>query len=256
MKRCVLIIRDSGPFNNLWVAGQLDLLLTLEMPLVVVDAVYDELTNDMSYPKDKAVKAFIDGNQPPFTIEKTDLGQDQRQKRQRGERLTKNAGELAIVDFISYDDGLRKYLRPGDPVALLFEDAGVRVINKPPNLHLLSTVGMLRGLERVGAIASADEIIHEMTLPLSRTGGHRIRGLLPIFPTASTIRPQSAARGPRLAEVGNPLCLIADRRQAAMSTVNPLRTQSFPDTLCPCGCPIPELDLPNTESRDASRHGR
>jgi hypothetical protein len=50
-------------------------------------------------------------------------------------------------------------------VALLFEDAGVRVINKPPNLHLLSTVGMLRGLERVGVVASADEIIHEMTHP-------------------------------------------------------------------------------------------
>lgn len=165
MKRCVLIIPDAGPFNSLWVAGQLDLLLRLDMPLVVVDAVYDELTSDLSYPKDRAVKAFIDDNRPPFTIEQTDIWQDQHQKRQRGERLKKNAGELAIVDFMSSDDGLRKYLRPGDPVALLFEDAAVRVINKPPNLHLLSTVGMLRGLERVGVIASADEIIHEMTHP-------------------------------------------------------------------------------------------
>lgn len=165
MKRCVLIIPDAGPFNSLWVADKLDLLLTLEMPVVVVDAVYDELTSDLSYPKDRAVKAFIDGNQPPFAIEITDIGQEQRLKRQRGERLKKNAGELAIVDFMSSDEGLRRYLRPGDPVALLFEDGGVRVINKPPNLHLLSTVGMLRGLELVGVIPSADEIIHEMTHP-------------------------------------------------------------------------------------------
>ena len=41
----------------------------------------------------------------------------------------------------------------------------VRVFNKPPNLHLLSTVGLLRGLERVGVIPSANAIIHEMTHP-------------------------------------------------------------------------------------------
>jgi hypothetical protein len=165
MKRCTLIIPDSGPFNSLWVADQLPLLLILEMPLVVVDAVYDEATSDLSYPMDRDVKAFIEGNQPPFMIESTDIGQEQRQKRQCGERLKRNAGELAIVDFMSSDEGLRKYLRPGDPVALLFEDADIRVFNKPPHLHLLSTVGMLRGLERVGAIPSADEIIHQMTHP-------------------------------------------------------------------------------------------
>lgn len=182
MKRCVLIIPDPGPFNSLWVAGQLDLLLTLEMPLVVVDAVYDELTSDLSHPKDRAVKAIIDGNQPPFMVETTDIGQDQREKRQRGERLKKNAGGMAVVDFMSSDDGLRKYLRPGDPVALLFEDAGVRVINKPPNLHLLSTVGMLRGLERVGVIASANEIIHEMTHPSKLDRRPSDSRALPIFP--------------------------------------------------------------------------
>ena len=53
----------------------------------------------------------------------------------------------------------------GDPVAILSEDSAVRVMNKPPHLHLLSTVGMLRGLERVGAVPSADAIIFEMTHP-------------------------------------------------------------------------------------------
>ena len=69
MKRCTVIIPDAGPFNSLWVADRLDLLLALDMRLVVVDAIYDELTSDTSYPKDKDVKAFIDGHQPPFVIE-------------------------------------------------------------------------------------------------------------------------------------------------------------------------------------------
>ena len=165
MKRCIVIIPDARPFNSLWVADRLDLLLALDMRLVVVDAVYDELTSDLSYPKDRAVKAFIDGNQPPFIIENTEIGEQEREKRRAGRKLKKNAGELAIVDFMSSDDGLRKYVALGDPVALLFEDAGVRVFNKPPNLHLISTVGMLRGLERVGVIPSADAIICEMTHP-------------------------------------------------------------------------------------------
>ncbi len=165
MKRCTVIIPDAGPFNSLWVADRLDLLLALDMRLVVVDAVYDELTCDLSYPKDQAVKAFIDGNQPPFVVENTEIGEQEREKRRTGRKLKKNAGELAIVDFMSSDDGLRKYVSIGDPVVILFEDAGVRVFNKPPNLHLLSTVGLLRGLERVGVLPSAAAVIYEMTHP-------------------------------------------------------------------------------------------
>src|SRR3546814_15679900 len=115
------------------------------MRLVVVDAVYDELTSDLSYPKDRAVKAFIDGNQPPFIIENTEIGEQEREKRRAGKKLKKNAGEHAIVDFMSSDDGLRKYVSVGAPVVILFDDNGIRVLHKLPNLHLNSTAGLLRG---------------------------------------------------------------------------------------------------------------
>jgi hypothetical protein len=165
VKRCTLIIPDAGPFNSLWVADQLSLLLELDMKIVVVDAVYDEMTSDTSYPKDRAVKDFIDGNQPPFVVEPTDIGMAEREKRARGEKPKKNAGELAIMDFMSSENGLRRFLSPGDPVALLFEDSDWHIYRKPPNLHVLSTVGMLRGLERVGVVKSADDIIGEMLHP-------------------------------------------------------------------------------------------
>ena len=165
MRRCTIILPDAGPINSLWVAGRLDLLLELDMQIVIVDAVYDELTSDLSYLKDAEVKDFIDGHSPPFLIERTDIGEDERQKRWLGQKLKKNAGELAMVDFVSDEGGLERYLKANEPVAILFEDAGLRVFNRPPNLHLISTVGLLRGLENLGVIASADEVIDEMLHP-------------------------------------------------------------------------------------------
>ena len=165
MRRCTLVIPDTGPFNSLWVAGRLDLLLVLEMPIIVIDAVYDEITSDVSYPKDRDVKAFIDENQPPFHIESTEYGQFVQEKKAKGERVGKGSGEAAIAEFMASDSGLRRFIEPGDPVLLLYEDRDVRIINRPPNLHLLSTVGLLRGLEQVHMIESADEVIYEMTHP-------------------------------------------------------------------------------------------
>ena len=165
MTRCTLVISDAGPLNSLWVADRLDLLLALDMPIVIVDAVYDEVTSDLRYPKDKDVKAFIDGHVPPFVVEATDVGKIERAKRVKGAKLKRNAGAIAMADFMSTDEGLRRYLNSGDPFLLLFEDAGFRVFSKPPNLHLLSTGGLLRGLERVGVLASADAVIREMTHP-------------------------------------------------------------------------------------------
>ena len=180
-KRCTLVIPDAGPFNSLWVANELPLLLKLDMLIVVVDAVYDELTRDpVNYPKDREVKAFIDAHHPPFKIEDTETGRREREKRRERLPPRRNAGEVAIVDFMS--DGLEKYLTASEPVLVLFEDAdvpGVRFFRKPPNLHLLSTVGMLRGLERVGIIRSADEVIQNMTHPSDPSRRARVLKDLP-----------------------------------------------------------------------------
>ena len=165
MKRCVLLVPDAGPLNSLWVADRLDLLLRLEMPIVVVDAVYDEVTSDLSYPKDAAIKAFIDAHHPPFAIEQTDIGTHERERRRGGNPPKRNVGELAMMDFISDEGGVQRYLATNDPLLVLFEDRGLRVFRKPPNMHLLSTVGLLRGMERVGLIRSADAIVREMTKP-------------------------------------------------------------------------------------------
>ncbi len=50
-------------------------------------------------------------------------------------------------------------------VAQVRHRAGDACQVKPANLHPLSIVGMLRELERVGVIPSADAIIQDMTHP-------------------------------------------------------------------------------------------
>lgn len=113
-KRCVLVVPDAGPFNSLWVAGRLDVFLSLDMPVVVVDAVYDEMTSDPDgHPKDREVKQFIDGHPNVFRIERTDVGELQKMRRAARQRPKRNAGEIAIADFMS--DGLERYVASGGP---------------------------------------------------------------------------------------------------------------------------------------------
>ena len=166
--RCVLVIPDSGPLNSLWTAGCLDLLTALEMPIVIIDEVYAEVTGDPAYPKDREVKAFLDSLLGiGLTIEETFVGQAAKAAREQGRfRSGSELGDAAIAEFMA--SGVRKYVANNAPVLLLFEDSdfrNVRFVRKPDNLHLLSTIAMLRGMERLGVIPSADEIIRAMTHP-------------------------------------------------------------------------------------------
>jgi hypothetical protein len=167
--RCKLIIPDAGPLNSFWVADRLDLLLAAGLPCVLIDAVYDELTGDpVRYQKDREVKAFVDARAGrEFILETTWIGQNARSARARGEKVSgRGLGDAAIVQFTA--DGMQRYLAPGEVAVLLFEDADFRnlhIFRQPDNLHLLSTVGLLRGLEQSGEIASADAVLSAMLTP-------------------------------------------------------------------------------------------
>ena len=179
-QRCVLVIPDAGPINSLWVADALPLLLKLDMEIVVLDEVYAELTSDPdNYRKDREVKEFIGAHPDVIKIEKTTVGRLAADARTRGEDLTgQGLGEAAIAEF--FKTGIEKYVRRDLPVLLLFEDVdirSVRFVRKPPNMHLLSTVALLRGLEEEGIIKSADEIIHAMMHPTDPTKARMFRDL-------------------------------------------------------------------------------
>lgn len=170
--RCILIIPDAGPINSLWVAGELPLLLKVGMPVIIVDQVYAELTSDPEhYVKDRQVKEFVEAHPEVFTIEDTNVGRMAAALRLQGTFQTgQSLGEAAIADFFQH--GLQKYVRDDQAALLLFEDAdfrSVKVIRRPRNVHLLSTVSWLRGLQDMGIVASADDIIRAMTHPTDPT---------------------------------------------------------------------------------------
>lgn len=171
-KRCVLVIPDAGPINSLWVASELPLLLKFNMPIVIIDQVYAELTSDPeNYLKDREVKSFVEARPDVFTIEETTVGKMAATLRAQGTfQPGKSLGEAAIADFFQH--GLEKYVRDDQAALLLFEDADIRsvkIIRRPRNLHLLSTVAWLRGLQEIGSIASADDVIRSMTHPTDPT---------------------------------------------------------------------------------------
>jgi hypothetical protein len=167
--RCTLVVPDAGPLNSLWVADRLDLLLALEMPVVVIDAVYDEATSEpLRFKKDREIKALIDARLGrEIVVESTFVGRQARLARTRGDFVPGGGvGDAAIAEFMN--SGVKRYLGEGEAFVLLFEDADFRNIHfvrQPDNLHLLSTVAILRGLEEVGVLASAEAVLAAMLAP-------------------------------------------------------------------------------------------
>ncbi len=99
--------------------------------------------------------------------------------RDAGGSLGRNAAEVAVADFLSSDERLKKLVDSGDQVVLLHEGIDLFVSRRPENLYAVSTLDFLRGLERAGMIGSAEvlaavdtarSIIREMTHP---TGANR-----------------------------------------------------------------------------------
>ena len=170
-KRCALIIPDAGPINSLWVARRLDLLPKLDMQVVLIDEVYAETTSDPdNYAKDREVRAFVEAHRgKEIIVEETFVGAAAAKARSEGKKIASNLGEAAIAEFLGNEDsGVGKYLNDDSAALLLFEDSdwrNTRIIRKTDNLHPLSTVALLRGMQASGLLESADEVIDAMLHP-------------------------------------------------------------------------------------------
>ncbi len=116
------------------------------------------------------MKAFIDAHAgAEIVIESTGVGRNARLARSLGQFETDaGTGEAAIAQFMNH--GVTRFLGAGDAALVLFEDADfpdIVFLRPPLNLHLLSTVAFLRGLEEVRIIPSADALIEAMIHPVA-----------------------------------------------------------------------------------------
>ncbi|MCY3757715.1 MAG: hypothetical protein OXG96_08335 [Acidobacteria bacterium] len=138
-----------------------DLLAMLNLPLPVFLIVAPALT--------ALIRAFVEAHGTPIAVGKTWAGEIARRRRLAGRPPKTNAGDVALADFMTAGGGIDRHLRSGDPFLVLVERLrSFRPFGAPSNLQLLSTTGLLRGLERVAVMPSADEVLRDMLHPPRR----------------------------------------------------------------------------------------
>lgn len=178
MRHARIILPDASPLFSLAAVDALDLLLKLGMPVVLTDYIEWEATRSGSVTAERIAR-WIAENKPVVEVVATEGGADRIRKDKAGiSDRRKNMGEESVFEAISND-----YIAPG-PYVFLFEDekmlrqgAGMTYFDKYP-VHMITTYGLLVGLERRGFIPDADAVFA------------RIRGLdAPLVPGQPAARP-------------------------------------------------------------------
>lgn len=152
------MVPDAGPLISLAKADCLDLLLRLGFPLYVVDQVRFEVTRNKQYLDAVRIESFIQNHPDSVREFSTAVGQAAAVRREAGEVRQPGQGEAAIAEFLQRLEEVTG--DPDSPVLLLFEDSDVRKSRfvLSDNVHVVSTLGLLRGLERRGIIPSTEEV--------------------------------------------------------------------------------------------------
>lgn len=158
----VVIVPDAGPLISLGKADRLALLLMLDCPIYVVDQVRFEVTKDKRHPDAARIETFMRDHSDMVHEFVTAVGAAAATRRAAGEIRQPGQGEAAIAEMLNRMEEVTG--DPDAPVLLLYEDSDVRRgrFVLPENVHVLSTWGLLRGLERRGLIPSAHDVWREI----------------------------------------------------------------------------------------------
>lgn len=169
---------DSTPLIDLAQVGQLDLLLTFDLPIYIADEVYYECVDKYrdlhgSEPPDsEIIRAWVARNNARVFVKETQLGQTLADaRRNQTYRDAPNYGEMAAAQL--YDERRRfnqvHGATPLAPVLLIYDDADVPTMQfGGRDVHFLSTYGLLVAVEKQGLIPSADELWH--SIPTKQRG--------------------------------------------------------------------------------------
>jgi hypothetical protein len=178
MRHARIILPDASPLFSLAAVDGLDLLLKTGLRVVLTDYVEWEATRTGSESAQR-ISRWIAENKPQVEVIPTECGADRIRKEKAGiSDRRKNVGEESVFEAVS-----NGYIEPA-PYVFVFEDermlrqaAGMTFFDQYP-VHMISTYGLLVGLERLGAIPDADVVFA------------RIRGLeAPLVPTQIPPRP-------------------------------------------------------------------
>ncbi len=159
MTQVILIVPDAGPLISLAKIDGLPILLRLGLPIYVVDQVSFEVTREKDrLPDARRIEEWIRAHPRDVNVFETAVGRAAAARRGAGEARQPGQGEAAIAEFLNRLEEVT-----GDanaPALLLYEDSDVRKSRfvLPENIHVISTWGLRKGLERKGLVTSAAEV--------------------------------------------------------------------------------------------------
>ena len=160
MKEISLIVTDSGPLITLGVAGALDTLLLLQLPVIIPDMVRHEVIQDLTKPGAGEVAGWLRARERKGVyVASTEVFEEFEILRKLNPATkTNNRGEQAAAEVLS-----REFDRGTSGALLLFEDSAVRktnfLIRLPDEVVVISTSEFLHGLEFRKLIKSAADIL-------------------------------------------------------------------------------------------------
>lgn len=160
--RISLIVTDAGPLITLAIAGALDTLLLLNVPVIVPDMVEYEVVSHADKPGAREVMDWLALHRDRVEIGETEVFDEfLALLALRPDLRSRGRGELAAGEVLA-----RELLHQVDAAILLFEDSALRKTNflrrMPDNVLLMSTSAYLRGLQRRGLLDDADAVLRRV----------------------------------------------------------------------------------------------
>jgi hypothetical protein len=155
-----LVIPDSGPLITLGLIDRLDLIDRFNCAILITDMVAYELLRGSDAAPDKAVfEKWFSGRGNRIQTTETTYGMMWQaiplELQRKIKRQHPDAGEQSIREFT---DKLKFTLPEDDNVLVLFEEDSVKRISFGSKIHLIHTYAFMITLERLGVIASSEEI--------------------------------------------------------------------------------------------------
>jgi len=156
--RVSLFVVDTGPLITLAAADSLDYLLFPNVPVVIPDAVFYEATRDVGKLGAQSVINWVKAHHAEIEIAVTEIYTIYDAARQVNPAVRMpHMGEQAAIEVIEEPGRLQ-----GDDVAILLcEEAAITrriTINQPDSIVEMTTMDLLRALEREQRINSADAV--------------------------------------------------------------------------------------------------
>ena len=155
-----IVIPDSGPLITFGSIDRLDLLDRFNCPIMVTDMVAAEIRRGPSTASDKPIferwfSAPSNRVQTCQTTYGTMWNALTPEAQSQIKRQMPGAGEQSIREFVQK---VEVSLPPGDQLLVLFEDDAVKKVPFSPSTHLLHSFAFMMSLEKMGVIASADQL--------------------------------------------------------------------------------------------------